>query len=200
MDGGSGSPPDSRLTVALDNTDRRRFLIAAIVSMLALPALWWVNRDDPASGPNTASVGVDVGGSIDGEPADTTQVVTIESTIGRSNLPSEPTVIDQPPIFLEGPASNIGGAAEIAIPNSDSLETIVTRATFDELSGANVCFAQNVTTGQVITVINLDNNRTITCRVTLAPATQDVGLILQTAQFEMLADLTDAPIPVQIRL
>ena len=186
--------------MALDNTDRRRFLIAAIVSMLALPALWWVNRDDPASGPNTASVGVDVGGSIDGEPADTKQIVTIESTIGRSNLPSEPTVIDQPPIFLDGPASNIGGAAEIAIPNSDSLETIIARATFGDLSGTDVCLARNISTGQVITVINLDNNRTITCRVTLAPATQEADLILQTSQFETLADLTDAPIPVQIRL
>ena len=159
-----------------------------------------VNRDDPASGPNTASVGVEVGGSINGEPVATEQIVTVDSTIERSNLPTEPTVLDDPPIFLDGPASNIGGAPEIAIPNPDALETIITRATYGEFSGTDVCLARDVTTGQVITVINLDNNRTITCRVTLAPATQLAGLVLQTDQFTALADLTDAPIPVQIRL
>ena len=186
--------------MALDDTDRRRFFIVALLSLIALPALWWVNRDDPVNGPNTASVGVDVGGSINGESAEPEQAATVDSTIEQTNLPTEPTVLDDPPIFLDGPASNIGGAAEIAIPNPEALETIITRATYSTLSGTNSCFARNVTTGQVITVINLDNNRTITCRVTLAPATQEVGLILQTNQFNRLADLTDAPIPVQIRL
>jgi hypothetical protein len=187
--------------VALDDTDRRRFLLVALASLLTLPALWWVNRDDPSSGPNTASVGVEVGGTLDGEPiGQPDDAITIDSTIAQSNLPSEPTVIDQTPIFLDGPASAVGGISEIAIPNADALETIITRATFGNLSGRNTCFAQNITTGQEVTVINLDNNRTITCRVTLAPATQTAGLILQTAQFETLADLTDAPIPVQIRL
>jgi hypothetical protein len=187
--------------VALDDTDRRRFLLVAIASLLTLPALWWVNRDDPSSGPNTASVGVEVGGTLNGEPVDEPDdTITIDSTIGQSNLPTEPTVLDQTPIFLDGPASAVGGISEIAIPNADALETIITRATFGNLSGTNTCLAQNITTGQEITVINLDNNRTITCRVTLAPSTQSAALILQTAQFETLADLTDAPIPVQIRL
>ena len=186
--------------MALDDTDRRRFLIVALLSLIALPALWWVNRDDPVSGPNTASVGVDVGGSINGEPATPEQVATVDSTAERSNLPSEPTVLDDPPIFLDGPASNIGGAAEIAIPNPDALETIITRATYGEFSGTNACLARNIASGQLITVINLDNNRTVTCRVTLAPANQEADLVLQTDQFTTLADLTDAPIPVQIRL
>lgn len=187
--------------MALDDTDRRRFLLAAIVSLIALPALWWVNRDDPSSGPSTASVGVELGGTIDGEPVDApADPVTIDSTIGHSNLPSEPTVIDQPPIFLDGPASAAGGISEIAIPNADTLETIVTRATFGDLSGTNSCLVKNIPTGQEITVINLDNNRVVTCRASLAPATQNADLILHTTQFEMLADLTDAPIPVQIRL
>ena len=187
--------------MALDDTDRRRFLLAALVSLLAFPALWWFNRDDPSSGPSTASVGVEVGGSIDGEPpAEPDDAVTVDSTIGHSNLPSEPTVLDQPPIFLDGPASPVGGVSEIAIPNADALETIITRATYGSIAGSDRCLARNITTGQEITVINLDNNRIITCRVTLAPATQIADLVLQTEQFETLADLTDAPIPVQIRL
>lgn len=187
--------------MALDDTDRRRFLVAALVSLLAFPALWWFNRDDPSSGPNTASVGVDVGGTLDGEPVDQPDdAVTIDSSIGRSNLPSEPTIVDEPPIFLDGPASAVGGVAEIAIPNADALETIITRATFGEFSGTRSCLARTIPPGQEITVVNLDNNRSITCRVSLAPATQTADLVLHTSQFETLADLTDAPIPVQIRL
>jgi hypothetical protein len=170
--------------VALDDTDRRRFLLVVVASLLVLPALWWFNRDDPSTAPNSTSG----------------DAVALDSGTGQSNLPSEPTVIEQTPIFLDGPMSAVGGISEIAIPNADPLETIITRATFGNLSGANVCFAQNITTGQEVTVTNLDNNRSITCRVTLAPATQIAGIILQTAQFETLADLTDAPIPVQIRL
>lgn len=168
--------------------------------MLALPSLWWVNRDDPSNGPNTASVGVEVGGSVSDGAAGSEQAGTVDSTIGQSNLPSEPTFLDEPPIFLDGPSSNIGGAAEIAIPNADSLQTIITRATYGEFSGNNVCLAQNVIPGELITVINLDNNRTITCRAANAPESQEAGVVLQSNQFTEIADLTDAPIPVQIRL
>ena len=167
--------------------------------MLALPSLWWVNRDDPSNGPNTASVGVEVGGSVSDEAA-SGQPASVGSTIDESNLPSEPTYLDEPPIFLDGPASNIGGAAEIAIPNADALQTIITRATYGEFSGSNVCLAQNVTPGELITVINLDNNRSITCRAALPPEIQEAGVVLQSTQFTEIADLTDAPIPVQIRL
>ncbi len=186
--------------MALDDTDRRRFLLAAIVSLLALPALWWANRDDPSTRPNTGSVGVDVGGTVNGEPTEPDTVVTVESTIGKSNLPSEPTVLDQPPIFLDGPASAAGGVSEIAIPNPDALETIITRATYGTVAGPETCLARNITSGQLITVINLDNSRSITCRVSLAPATQLDDLVVHVDQFKTLADLTDAPIPVQIRL
>lgn len=170
--------------MALDDTDRRRFLLVVVASLLVLPALWWFNRDDASTTPNSASG----------------DAVALDSGTEQSNLPSEPTVIEQTPIFLDGPMSAVGGISEIAIPNADPLEAIITRATFGNLSGTNVCLAQNITTGQLVTVTNLDNNRSITCRVTLAPATQIAGIILQTAQFVTLADLTDAPIPVQIRL
>ena len=187
--------------MAFDDTDRRRFLLAAIVSLLTLPVLWWANRDDPSSGPTTASVGVEVGGTVDGEAIGSPDTAaTVDSTISRSNLPSEPTVLDKPPIFLDGPPSAVGGVSQIAIPNPDALQTIITRATFGDVAGTEACLAHNIPAGELITVINLDNNRVVTCRVTRAPESQDVDLILQTEQFETFADLLDAPIPVQIRL
>ncbi|MDG1188714.1 MAG: hypothetical protein P8N13_09675 [Ilumatobacter sp.] len=170
--------------MALDDTDRRRFFLVVVASLLVVPTLWWFDHN----GQPTDSGAVPGGAS------------TLDSATGQSNLSSEPTVITRTPIFLDGPMSVVGGISEIAIPNADRLETIITSATFGRLSGGNVCLAQNITTGQEITVTNLDNNRSITCRSQLAPATQVHGLMLQTTQFETLADLTDAPIPVQIRL
>jgi hypothetical protein len=186
--------------VALDNIDRRRFFLAAIVSILALPALWWVNRDDSAR-PNTAAVGVDVGSGASASTSPRAAPVTVVPTIGRSALPPVETVGDQPPIFLDGPASQVGGVSQIAVPDTDSLDSYVVEATYGgDVTGPETCLAKNIPTGQEITVINLDNYRTTTCRVSRAPATQRDDLVLHTDQFVELADLTDAPIPVQIRL
>lgn len=186
--------------MALDNTDRRRFLTAAIVSIMALPALWWVNRDDSAR-PSTAAVGVDVGSGASAGTIRPDAPVTIESTIGQSALPPIATVRGLPPIFLDGPASQIGGVSEIAVPDTDSLDSYVVEATYaGTVAGPRTCLAKNIPTGQEITIINLDNYRTTTCRVSRAPSTQQDDLVLHTDRFVELADLTDAPIPVQIRL
>lgn len=186
--------------MAFDDTDRRRFRLAAIVSLLALPALWWINLDDPTTGPNTASVGVDVSGSGTATSPDTAAVPTVESTIGQSNLPTEPTVFEAPPIFLDGPTSQIGGIPQIAVPDPGAQQTVITRATFDELSGSGVCLGRDLPSGQTITVINLDNNRRVSCRLLLAPFSQQEQLVMDTSMFTELADLTDAPIPIEIQL
>ena len=187
--------------MALDDTDRRRLFLAALVTVVALPTLWWLNRDDGTARPNTAAVGVDVGPAPAEASTPEAEPVTVPVTVGRSNLPSDPTVVEGPPVFLDGPAAQVaGGVSEIAIPNPDALETIITRATFGQFAGAGTCLAREISTGREITVVNLDNNRSITCRAVLAPDVQQDDLVLQVDQFTQLADLTDAPIPVQIRL
>ena len=186
--------------MALDDTDRRRFYLAALLSLIALPALWFVNRDDPAQGPNIATAGVDVRSQAASAETTANTPITVKSTIGESNLPAVNTIRDQDPIFLDGPAPQLGGVAEIAVPTTDGSDSIFTQATFlNTVPGRTTCLAKGIRSNQIVTVINLDNLRSTTCRLLLAPATQQAEIVLHTDNFVELADLTDAPISVQVR-
>ena len=63
---------------------------------------------------------------------------------------------------------------------------------------AGTCLASNIATGTEITVVNLNNGRSVTCIATRVYSTDETGLILFTDTFAQIADLTDAPIPVEI--
>jgi hypothetical protein len=187
--------------VALDDTDRRRFYLVALLSLIALPALWFVNRDDPAPGPSVATAGVDVGSQKASTEAEANTPITVQSTIGQSNLPAVDTIRDQDPIFLDGPAPQQGGVAKIAVPTADGSDSIFAQATFQSnIADSRSCLAKDIQSGQIVTVINLDNLRATTCRILLAPAAQRADIVLHTDNFVELADLTDAPISVQVRL
>jgi hypothetical protein len=186
--------------VPLDDTDRRRFFLAALLSLFALPALWFVNRDDPAPGPNIATAGVDVGSQAASAETTAGTPITAKTTIGRSNLPTLDTIRDTDPIFLDGPAPQPGGFAEIAVPMADESDSIFAQATFQStVPGTLTCLARDIPSGQTVTVINLDNLRSATCRISLAPTSQQADIVLHTNNFVVLADLTDAPISVQVR-
>jgi hypothetical protein len=187
--------------VALDDTDRRRFYLAALLSLIALPTLWFVNRDDPAPGPNIATAGVDLGSQAVSAEAAADTTITVKTTIGHSNLPALDTISDKDPIFLDGPAPQQGGVAKIAVPTTDGSDSIFAQAAFvSTISDPLTCLSKDIKSGQLVTVINLDNLRSITCRVLLAPATQQAEIVLHIDKFVELAYLTDAPIAVQVRL
>lgn len=172
--------------MAIYDPDRRRFLLATIVTLLALPALWLFNRSDDSTAPAVAGVGIDIqdGGSGGDGGGDTTV----------------PELGDQEPVFLDGPSSPPGGVAEIAVPAPPLREPIAGSATYSSvIISETKCFVRGVTTGTRITIVNLDNNRSTTCVSTLAPESQREDVVLHTRTYTRLADLTDAPIPVEIR-
>lgn len=156
------------------------------MTLLALPALWWANQDDDTGAPTVASVGVDVGdGAADPN----------EDAAGSDDV----AAVDEP-VFLDGPSTGNGGAADIAVPAAPSSEPITGLATYSSIiSNVDKCFAKGITTGTRITVVNLDNNRSIDCVATFAPAIQRDDLVMHTRAYLELADLTDAPIPVEMR-
>jgi hypothetical protein len=171
--------------VNLDPADRRRLLLAAVVSLVALPALLIAGREDGSAGPNVATAGVEIDG---GGRATDAPVTTLESPADQED-----------PVYLDGPASDLAPViAEIAVPASrDSV--VLRTATYSSAMWPGGCRAKGVGGGARVTVVNLDNNRTITCIAEFAPADQQADLILHTSQFRQLADLTDAPIPVELR-
>ena len=171
--------------MALDDTDRRRFLLAAVITIVALPAIWWATHEDDSAGPNLATVGVEIAGDDTLDPAST------------STRQIEP-VGDLEPVFLGGPAAEVLPAiADIAVPAQQ--EVVFQSATYSSGLAPGRCLAKGASTGDRVRVVNLENNRDVTCVVTFAPAEQEEDMILTRAAFLELADLTDAPIPVELR-
>ncbi len=161
--------------------------MATIVTLVALPALWWINRDDDSGAPSVASVGVDVGSAATASTDDPARDVGDDAALNE-------------PVFLDGPSSPIGGVADIAVPAPPEHEPLTGSGTYSSIvSQVDKCFAKGVTTGSRITVVNLDNNRSIECTATLAPEEQPTDVVMHTKAYLTLADLTDAPIPVEIR-
>jgi hypothetical protein len=164
--------------MALTSPDRRRILLASALTLVAMPALWWANQ---SAAPNVATVGIAV---VD----KSTTVSTAESG-------------DVAPVFLDGPSGQVGaGLSEIAVPAPPAIASITTTATFRSTLGSpSACMVPGISNGQQLTVVNLDNNRSVTCTAILAPSSAADQLVMATELFAELADLTDAPIPVEIR-
>ncbi len=199
--------------MAPNNTDRRRFLLATALTLLALPALWWANQQADSGAPNVATVGIDVGDA----PADQNTAVTTPSIDPVTGLPiaavpasSTPPVITavpttvpadpSAPVFLDGPTGGLGsGASQIVTPAAPTVERISTSASYrSTISPVDTCLASNIKTGTQLTVVNLNNGHSVTCIATRVYSTADTGLIMHTDTFAKIADLTDAPIPVEI--
>ncbi|HYN34463.1 MAG TPA: hypothetical protein VES40_17695 [Ilumatobacteraceae bacterium] len=164
--------------MALTPPDRRRILLASALTLVAMPALWWANQP---GAPNVATAGIVV---VDRSPT--------APTAGTG---------DVAPVFLDGPAGQVGaGLAEIAVPEPPAIASITTTATFRSTLGSpTACMVPGIGGGQQVTVVNLDNNRSVTCTAILAPSTAANQLVMASELFAELADPTDAPIPVEIR-
>lgn len=173
--------------MALNDTDRRRIIAATVLTLVALPALWWANTSQNSStSPNLAVAGID--------PGVETPVAAPAQTAPDDGLD------DVAPVFLEGPTSAAGaGQAEIAIPAKPLIDTVLATATFRSNVADGICVAAGMTSGSRITVVNLDNNRSVSCTTVLAPGNLPDNLVMNTDAFASIADLTDAPISVELR-
>jgi len=176
--------------MTLTDTDRHRFVAAAVLTLLALPALWWANTSDNSAGPNLAVAGID---------ADTELAVAVSANAQPAAAPSDP-IGDATPSFLEGPTSAVGaGRAVIAVPARPLLDGITANATFRSTISRSACIVSGPTAGSTITIVNLANNRSVTCTAVLTPNSVHGEVVMHTNAFASIADLTDAPISVEIR-
>lgn len=209
--------------MALTDTDRRRFFLATTLTLLALPALWWVNQSENSAAPNVAVAGADVGVDVgadhespdDDAPVATaapTQVADPASTVAAAGpttvvttaAPAQVVVDDDDgrvaPVFLEGPSGEVGpGLAEIAVPARPEIARVTTTATFRSSVGHGACMVPGIINGRTVTIVNLNTSRSVTCVTVLTPGQLSDQLTLSTSMFAEFADLTDAPIPVEIR-
>lgn len=166
----------------LSTIDRNRMTVAAVLTAIALPLMFM------ASGRSADS-------------ASTSVVDTTTSTI-ESGLASDPDAEVDAPANLAGPViGNPNGQGQIAYPADNTDRTLQGSATFRRLplEAARGCSTALVALGAEITVRNLNNSRKITCtNINIGPLPVGVDIVLNTRLFESLADLIDAPLPVEM--
>ena len=174
----------------LDVTDRRRLVIAAALTIVALPAIWLFARDESSNGsaaPAMAAAGV---------------VVPIGGVATSANTSIDPFGTDGP-IFVDGPTTPPKPATvEIAVPAATpgkSLDGPATYRTNPEDPIGTTCSAPGADFNATLTVTNLDNGRTTTC-INRTPRVLSGGAVIElpTHLYQDIAQLVDAPIPVRI--
>ncbi len=168
-----------------DYAQRRRVAFAIAVTVIAVPAAFLLNRDDPAG---SADVTLAPGQTL---PVDAAALTTLRPDV-TSPLGTAPAG------FLEGstvPESN--EPARIAIPLL--VESIKTAATFSsDIPSPQRCIVPGVPFNSTVTVTNLDNSRRVQCLANVAVLDPDGDVVLATDTFLQIADPTDAPVPVEI--
>jgi hypothetical protein len=178
--------------MAPDYAQRRRVALAVAVTAIAAPAAFLLDR----GGDEPEQVVTTVVGSV---VADTT-VPPATGTDDRRPRGTDP-MGTAPAAYLE-PSGTVAPdePATIAIPRlPDAVEG---RATFTrsitKVTSCQVKATVGAPFGIAITVTNLDNSRTVRCIYDVGGAEPDHEIVLNADAFSQIADLTDAPVPVQL--
>lgn len=160
----------------LSFAERRRLVLAIAVTLIAVVAAMASGGNDDTSGETTATV--------------------LPNTTIDDTAPANPA-------FL--PATESSSAPQIITVNvpAPPTGTVITgNASYirwPQTMGLKPCATPHALIGAVITVTNLNNGRQIKCNNVSIEALRDGSVILiHTDVFLELADLVDAPIPVEI--
>jgi hypothetical protein len=166
-------------------SQRRRTFIAIAITVVLGPAAFLLSRgpDDSQAAPQVTVIGT--------TPQE------------RPSLASAPTATDvmgtSPPI-LEAPESDpTNDPATIAIPRVP--RSITGTASFSrDLTSPTGCQVASleVPFNARVTVTNLDNSQSIDCINNVGGTRPRDAVVLHADAFLEIADLTDAPVPVQI--
>lgn len=166
--------------MALSRTDRNRINVAIVITALVLPMFFIASAGTPANNGATATTAtpttLDVGLSTD-KDADA-------------------------PANLDGPATvDPQGAGQLAYPADNSGRLLRGTATFKRFpnDAETGCATALVPLGTEITVRNLNNGRKTTCtNINIGPTSGTFDIVLHTGIFEKIADIVDAPLPVEL--
>ena len=182
--------------MAHDFAQRRRVALAMAITVIAVPAAFLLNRS-----------------SGDAEPTTAGTVETLVGTVAPPAAASPPAVAGQPSRTDDTDAlGTVAGGLPVghhrswrrsARPDRRAAPARVGQGTrhVQQRRSTRPCSVTptpEVPFNATITVTNLDNSRSVQCVSSIggAPARDDV--VLATDTFAQIADLTDAPVPVQI--
>jgi len=149
-------------------------MIAAAVTVVAIPVLMISGGSDSSS-----------------DESSTPTTVVVENS-----EPADPAFL---PVEDSTPAPEIITVNVPAPPSGTVIKGIASFIRWPETLGLRPCATPNALIGSIITVTNLNNGRSIECNnVSIQQLPGDAVIIIHTEVFLELADLVDAPIPVQI--
>jgi hypothetical protein len=174
--------------MVFEDTDRRRTLILGLLTLLAVPAIYFYSQRDqtPADDPSAVTIG---------EAVD-------EAAIAVDDGPHRPPIVvtDEDPTFLDGPVGQpVPGLSEIAVPTRPDTAALQLEASYrSTVPGVRTCLLTAVGPGVTVTIKNLDNGRIVDCVTAQAPEGQVFDVVLHTEAFSRLADLTEAPITIEL--
>jgi hypothetical protein len=162
------------------------------LTVAVLPAVWLINRDDDAgTRPNVAAVGLPAedAATATPSPSDTGGAVDPMGDVDPRYLTDNSA---PPPAPQQLP---------IAVGNTDHQVVATAVAIYRRSVGSvGTCLFNGVGAGETITVFNVDNGRSVECRTKLRSADAPAGeLVMHPDRFIEIADLTSAPVHVEIR-
>ncbi len=166
----------------MDYSPLRRLLVILLIAatIVAIPVVVILNDDD-----QSATIGIDE----TSQPA--TDALGSIAAIGAPFVPSnEIFASDDDPT---APPDTV----RIAVPPSQTVRT--GRASYrSTLSSPEVCVATPVPFGRRARITNLNNGRSVICRAMISPVGSLYEVVLHNEAFLEIAELINAPIPVQI--
>lgn len=186
-----------------DYAQRRRIALAVAVTAIAAPAAFLLDRgnDEPLE-VQTTVVGSVVAGEVTGVVAGeaSSGAVAEQELDGRRPQRTDP-MGTTPPAYLT-PTGTVAPnePATIAIPRVP--DAVAGRATFTrsirKVTSCQVKVSVGAPFGVAVTVTNLDNSRSVQCINDTGGAEPPHEVVLHADAFSQIADLTDAPVPVQL--
>jgi hypothetical protein len=180
-------------------SDRRRLVVAVAITVIALPSLWLMSRSGSSGAPNLATAGVAIAPDGAGSVADESPVTSQPPSPAASPPTTDVDPMGSiPAAVVQSPPATAGSVA-IAVPGGTDATFAVGDASYrSSIRDASTCIVRDAPFGTTVTVTNRNNNRSIVCRASVPAAGTDEAVVLATSRFNEIADLTDAPIPVDI--
>ena len=164
-------------------------MLASVITLLALPTIWLVNRDEggpSSSRPNVAVVGIDPG-EADADTPD-------------SEAEAFDPMGDSDAMYLEPGTTVVPPDSVAVVVGTSADEQVATaRGTYRRSVAQGTCMFNGIRGGESVTVVNVANGRSVECTTTPFETTEADVLVMNTAMFQKIADLTAAPIHVEVR-
>jgi hypothetical protein len=189
--------PGEGLKLRFEHGDRVRLIVASCLTVAALPFLLNEGTAQRAERPPTVAA-VAPGGEALASPLGDEEHSTVAADTAA------PSAEDPSFLFSAATDPTTAPAIVVAVPTSTSPTSASGRASFRRWAEGSTsvsapCAAWFLDLGTAVTVTNLDNGHTVECVISdRTGVPEDLVIVLDSAVFEQLADLVEAPIPVTI--